>query len=117
MPGRIVDLDRPRGRMRRNLTLTITSFLSLALFSLHLTEDTLHARNGMDAQGTVICLLIMLVYLYGIVELAGRPWGFDRQALAGEKQPKVAVAKRAERVSQVDEHHASLAPLDAGSRD
>ena len=32
--------------MKQNVTLTISSLLSLVLFMLHLTDDTLHARDG-----------------------------------------------------------------------
>jgi hypothetical protein len=51
--------------MRQNITLTITSLLTLVLFSLHLTDDVLHDKAGLDTQGTIICLAIMLVLLYG----------------------------------------------------
>ena len=51
--------------MRQNVTLTISSLLMLVLFMLHLTDDTLHAKDGMDMSGTLICLLIMLALLYG----------------------------------------------------
>ena len=69
--------------MKQNVALSISSLLSLVLFSFHLTDDTLHATNGMDATGTVICLAIMLVLLYGTVELAGRRWGYVITLLGG----------------------------------
>jgi len=69
--------------MRQNAALTISSLLMLVLFSFHLTDDTLHAGAGMDASGTVICLLIMLVLLYGTVELAGRRPGYLITLLGG----------------------------------
>lgn len=69
--------------MKQNLALTISSLLMLVLFTLHVTDDTLHAKAGMDATGTSICLLIMLALLYGIVELAGRRAGYVITFLGG----------------------------------
>ena len=69
--------------MRQTLTLTISSLLSLALFTLHLTQDVLHDKAGLDTQGTIICLAIMIVLLYGTVELAGRRLGYVIMLLGG----------------------------------
>lgn len=69
--------------MRQNTTLTIASLLTLVLFTLHLTEDVLHDKAGLDTQGTIICLAIMLVLLYGTVELAGRRLGYTIMLLGG----------------------------------
>ena len=69
--------------MKQNLTMTIASLLALVLFMLHLTDDVLHAKDGLDLGGTVICLLIMLVLLYGTVELAGRRLGYIIMLLGG----------------------------------
>jgi TRAP-type C4-dicarboxylate transport system permease small subunit len=69
--------------MKHNVALTISSLLMLLLFLFHLTDDTLHAKAGMDARGTVICLLIMLTLLYGTVELAGRRVGYVITLLGG----------------------------------
>jgi hypothetical protein len=62
--------------MKQNVTLTISSLIMLVLFTLHLTHDVLHAKDGMDLNGTVITLLIMFVLLYGTVKLAGRRLGY-----------------------------------------
>jgi hypothetical protein len=67
--------------MKQHVTLTIASLLSLILFTFHLTDDVLHVP--MDASGTIICLAIMLVLLYGTVELAGRRLGFVIMLLGG----------------------------------
>jgi hypothetical protein len=69
--------------MRQHLTLTITSLLTLVLFTLHLTHDVLHDKAGLDTQGTIICLTIMLVLLYGTIELAGRRLGYVIMLLGG----------------------------------
>ena len=62
--------------MRRNVTLTIASLLTIVFATLHVTDDALHAREGVDRMGISILLLIMLVMLYGTVELAGRRLGY-----------------------------------------
>jgi hypothetical protein len=67
--------------MKQNLTLTISSLTMLVLFTLHLTDDVLHAP--MDLVGTVICLSIIVALLYGTVELAGRRAGYVIILLGG----------------------------------
>jgi hypothetical protein len=67
--------------MKQHVTLTIASLLSLILFTFHLTDDVLHVPR--DVSGTIICLAIMLVLLYGTVELAGRRLGFVIMLLGG----------------------------------
>ena len=69
--------------MRRNLTLTISSLLSILFSALHVTDDALHARDGVDRMGITILLLIMLVMLYGTVELAGRRLGYAIMLVGG----------------------------------
>ena len=69
--------------MKRNLTLTIMSLLTLVLFTLHLADDTIHAKEGMDAMGTTITLAIAIVLLYATVELAGRRLGYIIILLGG----------------------------------
>lgn len=69
--------------MKQNITLTISSLFTLALFTLHLTDDALHAKAGMDLNGIIIVLVIMLVLLYGTVELAGRRAGYIITLLGG----------------------------------
>jgi len=69
--------------MKPNRTLIISSLLSLVLFTFHLTHDTLHTSAGMDAWGTVITLVIMLVLLYGTVELSTRRLGYVIMLLGG----------------------------------
>ena len=69
--------------MRPNVTLTISSLLSIALFTVHLTHDILFGLDSMSRAGTLTFLLIMLVSLYGTVELAGRRSGFVITLLLG----------------------------------
>ena len=69
--------------MKQNLTLTIVSLLSVVLTTLHVTDDVLHTRDGLDSSGVSIILLIILALLYGTVELAGRRLGYILMLLGG----------------------------------
>ena len=69
--------------MRQNLTLTIFAFLSLVLSLIHITQDTMFDKAGVDKAGTAIILSIMIVYLYGITELAGKRSGYVIAILGG----------------------------------
>src|SRR5579862_6239072 len=61
--------------MKQNLLLTITSLLSILLFTFHLTDDIV---RGFDKGGvsTLIAVPIFVVWLYGAVVLAGRRSGY-----------------------------------------
>lgn len=63
--------------MKRNLTLIITSSLSVLLMTFHLTQDTLYARPGTpEANGsTLIAVPILVIWLYGTLILAERRSG------------------------------------------
>jgi hypothetical protein len=69
--------------VKQNLTLTIVSLLSVVLTTLHVTDDVLHTRDGLDSSGVSIILLIILALLYGTVELAGRRLGYILMLLGG----------------------------------
>ena len=60
--------------MKHNVTLTITSLLSVLLLTIHLTQDTLRARPGTpEATGsTLIAVPILVVWLYGTLIAGGR---------------------------------------------
>jgi hypothetical protein len=58
--------------MKRDLTLTISSLLTILLSTLHMSDDTIHANAGVDATGVTIMLGIVLVMVYGTVRLGGR---------------------------------------------
>ena len=69
--------------MRQNIALTITSLLTIVLTSLHVTDDALHAKEGVDPSGVAILLAIMIVMLYGTVVLGGRRLGYIIMMLGG----------------------------------
>lgn len=61
--------------MRHNVTLTITSLLTILLFTLHISDDIV---RGFEPGGlrNVTGVLIMVVWLYGSTVLAGRRSGY-----------------------------------------
>lgn len=64
--------------MKHNLTLTITSLLSILFMTFHLTGDTLRAKLGTAEAGGVglIAVPILFVWLYGTLVLAERRSGY-----------------------------------------
>jgi hypothetical protein len=61
--------------MNRNVLLTITSLLSIVLLTYHVSEDIV---RGFERGGpkTIIGVLLMVVWLYGTLVLAGRRTGY-----------------------------------------
>lgn len=59
--------------MKHNVTLTITSLLTILLSSFHLADDVVHGfEPGGPSNYTGI--MIMAVYLFATLMLAGRRW-------------------------------------------
>jgi hypothetical protein len=69
--------------MRQNLTLTMFGLLTVVLSLTHITQDTMFDKAGVDRTGVTIILAIMIVFLYGIIELAGRRSGYVITLLGG----------------------------------
>ena len=71
--------------MKRDRLLTITSLLSILLLSFHLTQDALREKPGTwpAAEGNLVAVLILLVYLCGTVLLAGRRSGYIIMLIGG----------------------------------
>jgi hypothetical protein len=69
--------------MRSNVTLTVSSLLSIVLFTVHVAHDLIYGLDSMSRAETPTLLLIMLVALYGTVELAGRRSGLVVTLLLG----------------------------------
>jgi hypothetical protein len=69
--------------MKQNVPLTIASLLAIVLFPVHLAHDFIFGLDSMTRAGTFTFLLIMLVSLYGTVELAGRRSGYVVTLLLG----------------------------------
>ena len=59
---------------KRNVTLTVTSLLTLLLLTFHMTHDTIR-----QAEGSVqypIPVLVFALWLYGTLMLSDRVWGY-----------------------------------------
>src|SRR5689334_1661880 len=69
--------------MKHPLTLTVASFLSAALFTVHLAHDFIYGLDSMTRWQTFTYLGIMLVLLYGTLELRGRRSGLVIMLLGG----------------------------------
>jgi hypothetical protein len=62
--------------MKHNITLTITSLLSLLFLTLHLTDDIVRGFEPGGLSNLIMVVLISVVWLYGTLVLAGRPTGY-----------------------------------------
>jgi hypothetical protein len=64
--------------MKRNLTLIITSLLSILLMTFHLTGDALRAKVGTAEAGglTLVAVPILVIWLYGTLVLGERKSGY-----------------------------------------
>ena len=69
--------------MKQPLSLTVASFLSALLFPVHLAHDFIYGLDSMGRYETFTYLGIMLVLLYGTLELAGRRAGYVVMLLGG----------------------------------
>jgi hypothetical protein len=63
--------------MKQNLTLTVTSLLTILFMTLHLTGDTIRAKAGtLEAGGsTLVGVPVLAVWLYATLMLADRRSG------------------------------------------
>ena len=80
--------------MKRHLSLTVSSSLSIVLFTVHLAHDIVFGLDSMSRAGTFTFLLIMLVSLYGTLELTGRRSGYVITLLLGIVAAGVPVLHR-----------------------
>jgi hypothetical protein len=64
--------------VKPSLMLTITSLLAILFMSLHLTDDVLRGQGGMGQGGfeVLVVVLILIVWLYAVLVLAERRWGY-----------------------------------------
>src|ERR687884_170345 len=69
--------------MRQNVPLTVAALIAIVLFPVHLAHDFVFGLDSMTRAGTFTYFLIMLVPLYGTVELAGRRSGYVITLLLG----------------------------------
>ena len=69
--------------MKQNISLTVSSLIVAVLFTVHLAHDFIYGIDAMTQAGTFTFLLIMIVSLYGTLELAGRRSGYAIMLLLG----------------------------------
>ena len=67
--------------MKHNSTLVVTSLLSILLLTLHITDDIV--RGISKAEPSNIALVVLVVFLYGTLVLAGRRSGYIIMLLVG----------------------------------
>jgi len=69
--------------MKQHVALTVSSLVAIVLFPIHLGHDIVLGLDSMSRAGTFTFLAIMLVSLYGTVELSGRRSGYVIMLLLG----------------------------------
>jgi hypothetical protein len=67
--------------MKNNVTLAVTSLLSLLLLTLHVTDDIV--RGISKAESSNIALVVLVIWLYGTLVLAERRSGQVIMLLVG----------------------------------
>jgi len=67
--------------MNRNVTLTITSLLSLLLLTLHVSDDIVRGISKAEPSNTA--LFVLAIFLYGTLVLADRRAGLAIMLLVG----------------------------------
>jgi hypothetical protein len=68
--------EKPGYQMNPNVMLTITSLLSVLLFTVHLTDDIVRGMEPGGVQNLIGGSLIMVVWLYGALVLGQRRSGY-----------------------------------------
>jgi hypothetical protein len=67
--------------MKPNAILIVASLLSILLLTLHITDDIV--RGISKAEASDVALVVLVVFLYGTLLLAGRPSGYVLMLLVG----------------------------------
>jgi hypothetical protein len=67
--------------MKQNAVLVVASLLSILLLTLHITDDIV--RGISKAEPSDIALVVLVVFLYGTLLLAGRRSGYVIMLLVG----------------------------------
>lgn len=64
--------------MKRTVTLTVASLLTILLLIVHLAQDSVHFRDGTTRAGIgyLVAVAILAVLMYGALVLAGRRSGY-----------------------------------------
>ena len=67
--------------MKENVTLVVTSLLSILLLTLHVTDDIVRGISKAEPSNTA--LLVLVVFLYGTLVLAERGSGYVIMLIVG----------------------------------
>ena len=67
--------------MKNNVTLTVTSLLSILLLTLHITDDIVRGISKAESSNTA--LLVLALLLYGTLVLRERRWGHVIMLIVG----------------------------------
>ena len=61
--------------MKHNSALTVVSLLSIILLSLHMTDDIVYGSDS-PAITSIVIVAILVIWLFGVLVLAGRRSGY-----------------------------------------
>jgi hypothetical protein len=67
--------------MKEDAILIVTSLLSILLLTLHITDDIVRRISNAEPANTA--LIVLVIFLYGTLVLAGRRWGYVITLLVG----------------------------------
>src|SRR5512145_97496 len=67
--------------MKQNVTLTVTSLLTLVFMTFHLTHDVIRQAEG--ANTYPIPVVVFALWLYATLMLSDRVWGYVMMLLGG----------------------------------
>jgi hypothetical protein len=72
------NLTKGENQLKPNVMLTITSLLAILFMSIHLADDILRNQNGVGQGGFMglVVVLVLIVWLYGVLVLSERRWGY-----------------------------------------
>ena len=76
-----ISANRRELQLKDNVTLTITSLLSILLLTLHVTDDIVRGISKAESSNTA--LIVLVVFLYGTLVLAERRSGHVIMLLIG----------------------------------
>ena len=69
-------IEQGKVPMKHNVTLTITSLLSILFMTFHVTDDIVHGMEPGGLSDLVLIVFISVVWLYGTLMLAERRSGY-----------------------------------------
>ena len=74
-------IEHEEYRMKQSAILVVTSLLSILLLTLHVTDDIVRGISKAESSNTA--LIVLVIFLYGTLMLAGRRSGYLIMLLVG----------------------------------